>query len=227
MNPIKSTIKTEIISVIALLITLGASFYFYNNFPPTVPTHWNIAGEVDGWGSKFVAAFVIPLIILGMYLMFLFLPLLDPKKERYSQFAKVYHVFKTILVVFMAIIYFITSFSGLGYNIPVATIIPILVGLLFVIIGNYMSKLKMNWFVGIKTPWTLSSEEVWNKTHRVGGKIFIISGIIIAIMNWLPMNAKMPIFITVILMMTLGTFGYSYWLFKKENNSKKHVETNK
>jgi len=221
-NPIKPKLKTEIISITAVIISAISSFYFYKNFPDKVPTHWNIYGEVDGWGSRGMAAFSIPIIIFAMYIMFLLLPYLDPKKERYEQFSKVYHVFKTVLVVFMTLIYFATSLFALGYNIPVATLIPVMIGFLFVLIGNYMSKLKMNWFVGIKTPWTLSSEEVWNKTHRVGGKLFIFSGVVIAIMSWLPAYLRMPLFMVAILLMTVGTFGYSYFLYSKENKIKKH-----
>jgi len=225
-NPIKPTFKSEAISLSAVLAIVVASFYFYINFPDQVPTHWNMYGEIDGWSSRFVAAFILPLIILGLYIMFLVLPMLDPKKERYEQFSKVYNVFKGLLVSFMSIIYFVTGFSALGYNIPVAIILPLMIGIMFIIMGNYMSKIKMNWFVGIKTPWTLSSEDVWNKTHRAGGKIFILSGIAIATMNWMPPTWRMPIFIATILLMTFGTFGYSYWLFNKEAKNKKHEGNN-
>jgi uncharacterized membrane protein len=113
-------------------------------------------------------------------------------------------------------LYFIVGFNALGYDISVAFWVPFLVGMLFVLIGNYMAKIKMNWFVGIKNPWTLSSEKVWDKTHRFGGKVFIISGLVIAFMNVLPSNWRLPVFIVTILMMTFGVFLYSYLLFNKE-----------
>jgi uncharacterized membrane protein len=150
--------------------------------------------------------------------MFFLLPLLDPKKERYEQFKKPYHVFKNFLILFMVIIYFITSFAGLGYNLPVGVIIPVMIGILFVVIGNYMAKIKMNWFVGIKTPWTLSSEEVWNKTHRFGGKMFVLGGILIAIEPFLPLSFRLPLFIFTVIMLSFGTMGYSYLIYVKEKN---------
>ena len=182
-NPIKSTIKTELLPIIIILAAVISSFYFYSNFPDKVPIHWNVAGEVDRYGSRTIGAFLFPAIILGMYLMFLGIPYIDPKKERYTQFKRVYHVFKNLLIVFMTAMYFITSFNALGYDISVATWIPLMVGALFVFLGNYMSKLKPNWFMGIRTPWTLSSEEVWNKTHRLGGKVFIGGGVILMTMR--------------------------------------------
>jgi len=93
-NPIKPTIKTEFFSLALLILTAAASVFFYNNLPERIATHWNFAGEVDGWGSGPMQAIIFPLIIIGMYFMFLLIPYLDPRKERYEQFSKVYHIFK-------------------------------------------------------------------------------------------------------------------------------------
>lgn len=225
-NPIKPNFKTEFLSLLAVVAALASSFFFYNNFPDRVPTHWNVAGEVDGWSSPFVAAFVLPLIILGMYLMFLLIPVLDPKKDRYEQFVKVYHIFKTILVLFMAVIYFSASFYALGYNVPVATMLPVMIGALFILIGNYMSKIKMNWFMGIRTPWTLSSEEAWNKTHRFGGKLFMLSGIILAGMNLYPADYRGQVLMSTIIVLVFGVFLYSYIIYSKETKKKKNEGSN-
>jgi len=221
MNPIKPTIKTEILPILLVLSAILSSFYFYANFPEQVPTHWNIYGEVDHYGSKLMGAFLFPVIMIGVYLLFLFLPFLDPKKERYGEFKKIYHFFKFYILFFLVSIYFVTGFNSVGYNISVGLWIPALVGLLFVIIGNYMGKIKPNWFMGIRTPWTLSSEEVWNKTHRFGGKIFIVSGFLMAMMNFYPINFRLPIFIITIIAMVFGTFLYSYILYIKEKKDGK------
>ena len=219
-NPITPTFKTEIWSIILISIAVTASFYFYAHFPEQVPIHWNMAGEVDNYGSRATAAFLFPAIVLGMYLLFIVLPYIDPKKERYAQFRKVYHVFKTFIIFFMVAIYFVASLNALGYKIPVGLWTPALVGLLFIIIGNYMSKIKSNWFIGIRTPWTLSSEEVWNKTHRLGGKVFILGGALMISMYFLPIKLRWPLFVVIIIIILLGTIGYSYWLFRKEEKRK-------
>lgn len=219
-NPIKPTLKTEIIPLILILITIVASFYFYANFPEQVPMHWNIAGQVDGWGSKTTGAFVLPGIIVAIYLMLLLIPNLDPKKDRYEQFVKVYHIFKNYLIAFMVLVYLVAGLAGLGYDVPVGLIIPIGIGILFILIGNYMAKIKMNWFMGIRTPWTLSSEEVWNKTHRMGGKIFMLGGILIGFTGIAPLTWRLPIFIFTIILLVFGTMGYSYFVYRQEKNQK-------
>lgn len=161
-----------------------------------------------------------PWFWLACICYFFFLPYLDPKKERYEQFAKVYHIFKSIIIGFLAIIFFATGLFNLGYQIPIGKIVPVLIGALFIIIGNYMGKIKFNWFVGVKTPWTLSSEEVWNKTHRFFGKIFIASGIILAINAWIPGTVGMIIFFANMAMLVLGGFIYSYIAYRQEQKNK-------
>ncbi len=219
-NPIKPTIKTEIIPIILILTSIAASFYFYANFPDQVPTHWNYRGEVDSYSSKAFGAFFFPLLILGIYLLFLVIPYLDPRQKRYQDFAKVYHIFKGILVGFMALIYFITGLAGLGYQISVGSIVPAGVGLLFIVLGNYLSKIKPNWFMGIRTPWTLESEEVWNKTHRLGGKLFILMGLFMIFGSILPVEYFWYSFVVGVMAVSLIPIVYSYLLFRKLEKNK-------
>lgn len=214
----KITFKTEIIPLLVLAITVAASFYFYSVFPERVPVHWGITGQVDGWGSRATGAFAIPGMLVGMYILFLVLPYLDPKRERYEQFAKTYLTFRTLIISFLAVIYFIASLSAMGYNISVGFWIPILVGLLFVFIGNFLAKVKMNWFMGIRTPWTMSSEEVWNKTHRAGSKMFILAGLLMMLTAFVAPIMKVIVFITAMVIILGGTIGYSYWLYRGLKN---------
>lgn len=226
-SPIKFSFKTEILPILIILVSFFASFYFYAHFPERVPTHWNFKGEVNGWSSRAFGAFFLPLLLLGMYIMFIVLPSLDPKKERYEQFSKVYNIFRTAIMLILALIYFIAGANGLGYNLEVGLWTPILIGLLFIVLGNYMGKLKMNWFVGIRTPWTLSSEEVWNKSHRFGGKVFMISGLIMAASAFLPANWIMPIFVANMILIVFGTLIYSYFVYLKygKNNGDNNKPT--
>ncbi|MDO8669503.1 MAG: SdpI family protein [Candidatus Buchananbacteria bacterium] len=216
MSPIKPTVKTEIFPLLLLILTLAASFYFYNNFPDRIATHWNFEGQIDGYSSKAVGVFLLPLVILGLYLMFLVLPYLDPKKDRYQEFAKTYHLFKSLIIGFMFIMYIATGLANLGYPIDIGIVVPVLVGILFIIMGKYMGTIKPNWFVGIRTPWTMSSENVWHKTHRVGGWLFIAVGIVMLLMPLLPKWLALPIFIIAIGFATLGSFVYSYFLYRTE-----------
>ena len=214
-NPIKMTFKTEVLPIILLISAFVASFYFYANFPERVPTHWNFKGQVDGWSSAAFAAFFFPVLNLGMYLLFLVIPYIDPKKERYEEFKHVFHIFKNFLIAFMTVIYFLTGLNGMGYNLPINVFVPIMVGILFILMGNYMGKLKSNWFMGARNPWTLSSEEVWNKTNRITGKIFILSGLLMILEGFLPDNVKLSFFIFIIALMVIVPNLYSFIIYNR------------
>jgi uncharacterized membrane protein len=229
-NPIKPTLKTELIPLLLVIASIALSFYFYANFPDQVPIHWNAAGEVDNYSSKAVGAFLFPGITLALYLLLLVLPFVDPKKDRYLEFRKTYHYFKGFITAYLFAIYLLASIASLGYPISINLWMPVLVGSLFVLLGNYMSKIKPNWFMGIRTPWTLSSEEVWNKTHRLGGKLFILSGILIAGASFMPVAFRMPTLLVAVFSTVVITIAYSYILFrgeeKKDEDNQKSEQSN-
>jgi uncharacterized membrane protein len=220
-NPLKPNLETEFIPVSIIIMSIVASFYFYALFPDRVPVHWDFSGNVNGWGSPFSAAFMIPIMLIGMYLLFLFMPLIDPKKERYGEFRRAYHIFKAVMIFFLALIYFIASLNALGYDLPIGAFVPAMVGLLFIVIGNYMGKFKLNWFIGIRNPWTLSNEEVWNKTNRLTGKIFMLGGLGLISEAFIPDIAKLPLFIIIICAIIIIPTIYSYILFRRINLAKK------
>ena len=219
-NPIKPIIKSEIFSWALILISVASSFYFYQHFPDRVITHWNFAGVPNGWSGRGVGAFSIPAVLIGMYLLLLFIPLLDPRKERYAEFVKPYSVFRNFILFIMTLIYFISSFNNLGFNFNVGMWVSGAVGLLFIVLGNYLGKIKMNWFVGIRTPWTLSSEVVWNKTHRFGGKVFILAGIVMFLTSLAPMSWRLPLFVFDLIILLFGTIVYSYIVYLAEKKKK-------
>lgn len=161
-----------------ILGSLVAGVVLYPQMPEVVPSHWNIKGEVNGYSSRFWGTFGIPLMTAGIYAMMLALPSIDPRKENYQKFAGVYRIFKAVLVIFMTGIYLIMILSALGYPIPVNRVMPAAVSLLFVVLGNFMGQIRPNYFVGIKVPWTLANEQVWQKTHRLAGKLWVAAGLI-------------------------------------------------
>lgn len=211
----KLTLKTEIISILIITASIFLGFYFYSVFSNEVPVHWNTAGEVDRYGSKFEGAFLMPIIAIGLYLLFWVIPKIDPKKEKYQQFEGVYHIFKNGIMIMLFGIYLIASLNSLGYNIRVEVWVPIVVGVLFLIIGNYMGKIKTNWFLGIRTPWTLSNDEVWNKTHRLGGKLFMLMGILLIITPLLPYSSIFWTLLVPLIIIVMVPIVYSYLLYKK------------
>jgi uncharacterized membrane protein len=155
-----------------------------------------------------------------MYLVLLFLPYLDPKREQYADFALVYHYFKDLIITFLFVLFLMIGVNGLGYPVNIGFFAPLLVGLLFVAIGAMLEKVKMNWFMGIRTPWTMSSETVWEKTHKMSGRVLMFAGIVMALVAFVPATFKIILFIFVIALITLGLPVYSYFLYAKEKKGK-------
>jgi uncharacterized membrane protein len=218
--PVKLSFKSEIVPLLLTVASFALGFYFYAHFPDRVITHWDFNGRPNGFSGKFAGAFLFPFILLGIYVLFLALPFVDPKADRYRDFAKVYHFFKTAIMLVMFAVFIVTGLSNLGYPVSINRWVPAIVGLLMIVMGNYMGKIKQNWLMGIRNPWTLSSENVWNKTHRLGGWMFIIFGLLIILSPFLPKTLGIAAFVLGTVLIIFGTTVYSYLLYRKEQNQK-------
>lgn len=202
------------ISLLFLVGLFGLAAWFYPALPDPVPTHWNAAGEADDWTPKPWGVIILPLVTLGLWIMFAILPLISPKGFRLDSARRAYDIIWFVMVLFMGMVQLMTYLEALGRGGPgVEQIIPLMTGGLFILIGNYLSKFPRNFFVGIRTPWTLASEEVWNRTHRLGGWVFIVAGLLLAIAAFFP-NA-MGVFIAVIIVVALVPVVYSLWLYRR------------
>lgn len=217
-NPIKFSFKTEIFPLLILAASVVLSVYFYLNFPGQVATHWNYMGQPDNYSGRAFGAFFLPVMLAAMYLLFIFIPYLDPKKERYADFAPAFLKLRTALILCLFLVFLASGFNNMGYNVPIDKTVPLTIGLLMIYIGNLMGKIKNNWFVGIRTPWTLSSENVWNKTHRFGGYAFIVFGLLIIISPYLGKTWGLIAFVGGAVVAVLGTIVYSYLAHKYEQN---------
>lgn len=215
-NPIKPSFKTEWFSFSLMLISFILAVYFYQNFPAKVPSHWNINGEVDAYSGPLMGAFMVPVLMIIIYISFLLMPYLDPKKDQYIDFAPVYHKFKELILSFLFVLYFMAGLSGLGYKVNIGMYVPLMIGLMFIIMGFLFKKIKMNWFLGFRTPWTMSSEKVWSKTNKLGGQIMMISGVLMASTGFIPNTFKIIMFIIAISLLVFVLPVYSYFLYRQE-----------
>jgi uncharacterized membrane protein len=141
-------------------------------------SHWNVLGEVDGYISRFWGVFLLPLVSFLMFLFFLVIPRIDPLKANIAKFRKYFDGFIVLITLFLLGIYKFSLLWNLGTKLDILTFLPIAIGILFYYCGVLTENAKRNWFIGIRTPWTMSSDAVWEKTHRLGGKLFKASGII-------------------------------------------------
>ncbi|GMQ62319.1 SdpI family protein [Vallitalea maricola] len=207
---------TLILCIISFIGTCIAYFYL----PDIIPIHWGINGEVDNYGPKYMAI-ILSAIPLAIYLLMNTLPKIDPKKENYKKHSKAYNIFSFYTILFLIIINWITIIASFGVKIDVGLLIPILVGILFIIIGNYMPQFRHNYFIGIKTPWTLTDETNWKKTHFYGGYVFMILGIIIILMGIISNPLIVYIGLAVSAILFISLFVYSYLLYKNKYASKK------
>lgn len=220
MSPIKPDFKSEWFAIFLVIVSFLAGAYFYRHFPALVPAHWNLAGQVNGYASPFLAAFLLPLMMLGFYILFLFLPFLDPKKDQYADFAPTYHKFKDLVLAFLFVLFIMTGLNGLGRSVNISFWTPILIGLLFILIGLLMKKVKSNWFLGIRTPWTMSSETVWDRTHKLSAPVMMVAGLGMALTAFVPPLGKTILFILVTALIVLFLPFYSYLLYVQEKRNK-------
>jgi uncharacterized membrane protein len=170
--------KTLTIALLFVVLSFVLGIGFYNSMPDRIISHWNAKGIADGYSSKFIGLFLVPVISGLMLILFLILPKIDPMKKNYLKFRKYYDAFILILILFLFYINVITIAANLGFKFNMNYFIIPAMGLLFFYSGIILEKSKRNWFIGIRTPWTLSSDEIWNKTHKIGGKLFKLAGVI-------------------------------------------------
>jgi uncharacterized membrane protein len=210
--------KKHVFPLSITLLTLAAWLIALPHLPATMPIHWGANGEADGFATKINAMILTVGIMALIYFIIAFIPRIDPRKENYKYFSKTYNILLNAVLLLFFFINMSTILQGLGYNVPMSYIVPIIVGIIFIIIGNYLQRVRSNYFMGIRTPWTLSNENVWKKTHRLSGKIFFISGLLILISAFLPDEYKSVIILVTIVFCVAVPYLYSYLVYKKEMN---------
>lgn len=203
-------IKKEIPHLVVLGLIIALLVFTYPMLSNTIPTHWNISGQIDATDSKAVAIPGLAAMVIGIYALLSVVPYLDPKREKYGQFIGIYRLFKLAIISFFGLVCLFIVLSGLGYSLPVGVLIPVSVGVLFMFIGNFFGKLKQNYFIGIRLPWTLANEDNWNKTHRFGGKVFFIGGLLLVIAGAASSEIGVSIFLATITFIIIAPVIYSW-----------------
>ncbi len=211
-----STKLTTILVLILIAAAVIAGALFWDQLPEQMASHWNANDEVDGYMSKFWGVWMVPLMTLGMFGIFLLVPVIDPLKANIAKFRSVFNLFILLITAFMLYVHGLTLAWNLGYEFRMSSAMLPFMGVLFIFIGYMLRQAKRNWFIGIRTPWTLSSDTVWDKTHQLGSVLFMASGVL-AFLGAL-FGGTIAMYLTLIPMLGSALFVviYSFVLYQRE-----------
>jgi uncharacterized membrane protein len=213
--------KAEKIMLGMVLLTFAIGIFFYPQMPDRIASHWNARGEVDGYMPKLLGLFLFPIVLAGLVLLFIAIPRIDPLKANIEQFWKYYDRFVILFLIFMLAIYVQVILWNKGTQISPNVMLPVGFGVLFFYVGILCENAKRNWFIGIRTPWTLSNEKVWEKTHGIGGKLFkIAGGLALVGLFW----QRFALFFVLVPVTVVAVYiiVYSYFAYQRETKALEH-----
>ncbi len=210
--------KNELMVLGIVVVSFCIGLYFSPQMPARMASHWNAQGQVDGYMSKFWGTFLMPIIALVLWIIFLVIPRIDPKRENIEKFRKYFDGFIAALFVFLLYLYVLTLYWNTGYRFNMVIFLMPAFAVLFYMVGILVSHAEMNWTIGIRTPWTLSSETVWKKTHILTGKLFRASSVITLAGVLFPDFAIWFLLIPV-LASAVVSMVYSYLAYRKEHKT--------
>jgi len=209
------TVKADWPLWILMGVFLIAGIIVYPHLPAQVPGHWNIHGEIDAYYPRWFGAFFEPALAIAIYLLMLLTPLIDPRRQNYVRFADAYTFMRWVLVLFLSLMWVVTIMVSLGYPVDVTLIVKAAVAVLLIVIGNFMGQFRHNYFIGIKTPWTLANEEVWHRTHRMAARIWVLGGLLCLSMAFFQTSWGAYVYLGSIFAMVIVPTVHSYLLFAK------------
>lgn len=213
--------KTLILTTILLLLPMLAGLLLWNRLPEQVPMHWNFEGEVDDWGSRAMLVFFLPLFMIAIQWICILATAADPKNKQQAD--KPIRLVLWLVPVISLITHGATYAAALGLTVEIQQLMLPMLGIVFILIGNYLPKCRRNYTIGIKIPWTLHDDENWTKTHRLAGILWTVGGVLILPTAFLPAKLSFVVFMVIVLTMTLIPTVYSYLLYRK--NGEKAEET--
>jgi uncharacterized membrane protein len=211
------------IPLVIIAVAFIASAAVYSHLPARVPSHWNVAGEIDGWMSKEWGAFVMPLTLMGLFAMLYVLPRIDPRGANYAKFRGTFETVMITTMAFLLGVHLIMLAIALGKDVSMSRVIPIGVGMLLIVLGNLMPRTRSNWFVGLRTPWTLSSDRVWERTHRLGGRLLVAAGALVVLTGIFAPSRSEIVLIASAVCVSVVVFAYSYIIWRNDPDARKNT----
>ena len=202
-------------SILLTVVSLLLSLTVFSSLPEQIPAHWNVHGTVDRFAPK-LTVFIFPGIIFLITILFQFMRRTDPNSDNYDKFQREYHRYTFVIGLVFFAVQIMTIAAAFRMDFNVNLIFCLGIGSFFIFIGNLLPKTKHNYFIGIRTPWTLVDEQNWFRTHRIAGKIWVLGGLIVALTALAPESFQVPVFLTVLAVMVVTPFVYSYTEFRKK-----------
>lgn len=200
------------------LVPLAFAWTVYDRVPDMIPSHYGLNGQPDDYSDKFVFILMMSAFNLGLPFLMKWMPAMDPRRENYRKFSRFYELFRVVITLFLSGLFTMILLESLGYPIEISKVVMVGVGLLWMVIGNYLGQVRSNWFFGIKLPWTLESDEVWRRTHRISGGVWMGAGLFILLSSFLPPSVAVWTVMISVAGSVLVPVVYSYLLFKKLND---------
>jgi len=208
--------RVELPLIMLIAAMFAGALMVWPGAPAEIPVHWTVDGSVDGYGGKIEGLLGLPLLALAIYLLMRYLPRIDPGRANYARFGGAYTTLRAGIVVLMAVLYGVILSSVLKHPLDVSRVVPVAVGALFVLIGSVLGKVRPNWFVGIRTPWTMSSKISWVRTHRLGGWLFMALGVLFAATGTFKLGSFGFVVIGAVIAVVVILFGYSYVVWRDD-----------
>ena len=204
------------IPLVTIIAAVIATLAIYPRLPDQMPTHWSASGEVNGWSSRFWGAWLLPLIMALVLIILRAVPHIDPRKANYEKFSGMYDSLVILIIGFMALMHVVVLLAATGRSIPMDRIMLPSVGLFIGIMGALIPRAAPNWFVGIRTPWTLTSDLSWEKTHRIGGPLFVILGALMIASTFIAPEVAIWFLVAASIAIVVFLFAYSYRVWKTD-----------
>ena len=209
--------KSRWIAPLVIAAMWAFALWAYPQLPEQVPTHWNLRGEVDGWSGRAFGAFLMPAVATLMIPLLLYvLPAIGPRRENLARFRPELRLIASVIALFLLLMQVLTLGVAMGWPVDVTRAMLAGVGLLFAVIGNYLPRIRSNWWMGIRTPWTLDSDRVWRETHRLGGRTFVAGGLLAALAALLPDPARAWVAVAALGAAALIPAVYSYFAWRRD-----------
>ena len=203
-----------ILSSVIILLPIIAGLIFWNKMPESMSVHWGMNGEPDGWGSKILFVFLVPVFLLAIHWFTVFLTAKDPKNKEQNE--KVFRIVLWIIPMISLVVNGMLYAVALGSGISIDVVVRILLGLVFVILGNYMPKCSQNHTIGVRVTWALRNKENWNRTHRFAGRLWVTGGVLMLATVFVPVEEFMYVVLAIVLLLSFAPMLYSYLYYRKQ-----------